>query len=259
MPVLSLSEIQKEDYWSRVAQRAVQSDWSAIDTEYWEVDGSGHWAPEYDVRRYSPLGRTRVFLWSVAIPTGAVTARGTGVSGVVLPAEALGFPAIRSWLCSTRPKYAHNAAAEHHALLNHGIQVGGLQNTLSLARWYLPGRTAYSLDSLGEEILGEGKTEDFRSLFHEEGTRMESKWKSRDIRYCVCGSNKCRKRTLPDHAKNEFVEEYEVVNERPFNEMRTPDWVMANRCTPTPYRTPWCAPNWPPTCLVCPGPGAGPT
>jgi hypothetical protein len=116
---------------------------------------------------------------------------------------------------------AHNAPVDVHTLKNEGIEVINVANTLTRARWVYPGRAraqygggGYTLDALGKELLGWGKTETFDELFRE---RAEE-WKEtqRIWKECECGTPGCKRR-VAGHTKHVRTETFRepVYVERP--------------------------------------------
>jgi len=97
----------------------------------------------------------------------------------------------------------HNLSVDDHSLYNHGIVLGGAVNSLALSRWVWPHRargSGYSLDTLGLDLLGIGKTEGFQDIFSEEVTEVV-RVKQREVKSCACSLPGCRKRKLPEHEK----------------------------------------------------------
>lgn len=101
---------------------------------------------------------------------------------------------------------AHNAPVDVHSMKNEGVEIRNVINTLTLARWCWPGRAraqygggGFTLDALGKDVLGEGKTIDFTELF----TTRREQWTIKSVteRWCMCGEPGCRKRSLPLHKK----------------------------------------------------------
>lgn len=168
-----------------------------------------------DVRKQSCAGgRSRVHMWSVAIPRHPYswTPRGYRRSdAVVLLAAAFDHPGIRSWLESAAPKAVHNLPVDAHSFANHGVAVGGTINTLARARWCWPDRArgaGYSLDALGTDILGIGKTESFADVFSHEVDEVV-RMKRKRLTSCSCGVEGCRKRK--GHIKTETIVEEPVI------------------------------------------------
>lgn len=119
---------------------------------------------------------------------------------------------------------AHNAPVDVHVFKNEGIEVLNYVNTLTTARWVLPGRArggGFTLDALGEDILGEGKADAFRDIVSErvEDHRVTTKL----IKRCACGVAGCRKLSKPLHTKHvetqEIREPFWVEREIPLREI----------------------------------------
>jgi hypothetical protein len=178
-----------------------------FDTEFYGVD----------IGSQSCYGLARLHLISVAVKRfpHVLSPRGYMVAdAAVLPATAL--PSLRSWLEDPEAiKVIHNAPVDIHTIANGGVTLRGGINSLSLARWAWPERArgeGFTLDSLGRDFLGVGKTEDFRELFQEDYVEMRSTWRKESR--CECGASPCRRRqTTPGHCRVE--EMVETVHERP--------------------------------------------
>jgi DNA polymerase I-like protein with 3'-5' exonuclease and polymerase domains len=181
--------------WKKLLQHLEQQEVVGIDSEFEGVDFSNG---------DSCVGKARVDVWSIAWFDDGYNARGYNTAdGVVLPAEAL--PYFKDYL--ENPKYkkvAHNSSVDVHAMYNSGVDLQGVVNTLTLARWVLPGRISYSLENLCTDYLGVGKSDSFEDIFSY--TIYEDVVKSRKVRMCSCGEVGCRKRK--GHDKIDSVEEY---------------------------------------------------
>lgn len=110
---------------------------------------------------------------------------------------------------------AHNAPVDIHVFKNEGIEVVNYVNTLTVARWVLPSRArggGFTLDALGQDLLGEGKADAFSDIFTE---RVEDfRLKTSITKKCECGVPGCRKLSKPLHTK--YTETQEI---------REPFWV----------------------------------
>ncbi len=224
-----------EERWDSITAALLRSadrgDPAGLDTEFYGFRGGQEPAgvESFDVRKASCAGgRTRVHVWSVAIKRWPHTLHPRGYylsDAAVLPAAALEHPGLRGWLESPAQKVVHNLSVDDHSLFNHGIQLNGAINTLSLARWVWPHRArgaGYALDTLGVDLLGAGKTEDYSQLFSEE-VEETVRVKETRTKHCSCGVEKCRKRkpeefTEPDgefwvrqHRKEEVVTQEPVL------------------------------------------------
>jgi hypothetical protein len=171
-----------------------------LDTEFYNVE----------VGEESCYGTAKLHLWSIAVaryPT-AFTPRGYPVTDAAVGlADCL--PALRGVLEGPGAKVVHNLPVDAHTLRNAGITLNGGINSLASARWAWPERArgaGFTLDSLGTDLLGLGKTESFRELFSEEVTEYRSTF--RKTQRCECGMEKCgRRRTTPGHARTEEMVE----------------------------------------------------
>lgn len=178
-----------------------------LDTEFYGVE----------IGKQNCYARAKIHLISVAaqrFPT-QVDVRGIPISdSAVFDRQALGVLSFISWLESSAPKAVHNLPVDAHAFANHGLQMGGGINTLALSRWAWPERArgrGFTLDSLGEDLLGAGKMEDFNELFSEEYEAHTSTF--RNQKRCECGTPGCRKRqSNPGHSR--ILERVETVRTR---------------------------------------------
>lgn len=181
------------DSWGRVAsallRAAERGEAAGLDSEFFNVD----------VRSQSCVARSRIHLWSVAIKRWPHVLHPRGyhlADAAVLPAPALEHPPLRRWLESSAPKMVHNAPVDAHSFANHGVVVGGVINTLALARWVFPERArgaGFGLDSLGTDFLGLGKTEGYSDIFTEE-VEILVKMRKVTTKSCSCGVLGCKKR-----------------------------------------------------------------
>lgn len=159
-----------------------------------------------DITAESPVAKSRLVCWSVAVMTERISPLGhREADGVALTREAAFYPPMRAWLESDAPKATHNAGAEVHTFGNEGIWLGGVINTLTLARWMEPGRLLYGADALGEDFLGRGKTADFKDFVE---PVVVDKIRTHKVKRCECGAVPCRKQSKnPGHTRVEVVEE----------------------------------------------------
>lgn len=143
--------------------------------------------------RFHPRGYT--------IPRAAVVSR-----KVVVECE----PFRRLFMDKRLVWFAHNAPVDVHTMKNEGVDILNVVNTLTLARWTYPARAraqygggGFSLDALGQDLLGVGKLETFSELFRE----LRETWKETVLAYksCACGTAKCRKRSA-GHTKQSWTE-----------------------------------------------------
>jgi hypothetical protein len=167
-----------------------------LDTEFWGVE----------IGKQSCASRARVHLISLAIKRRPHTlaARPYHIADtVVVLSSALSHEGIFNWIESDAPKAVHNLPVDAHALATDNCNLGGGINTLSKARWAWPGRArgpGFTLDSLGEDLIGAGKTESYQDIFTEIRNEVI---RTRIIRtrHCKCEEPGCRRRKLPDHEK----------------------------------------------------------
>jgi hypothetical protein len=172
----------------------------------------------YDVRigEQSTVSRAKVHFASLAwAPRGAkFHPRGYPVphSAVVSREVVTSCRPFREFFLDRGYRFiAHNAPVDVHTFGNEGIEIANVVNTLTLARWVYPGRArtnsgrgGFTLDALGQDLLGAGKLEDFKELFRE---RRED-WVERTVtsKTCACGVLGCRKRAEPLHSKHLWTE-----------------------------------------------------
>lgn len=190
-----------------------------------------------DITTESPVGRSVCHVFSVAAPTGPLLPRGHhGACSWVLPGSLLTHPTVRAWLESpAHVKPVHNQPADAHTIRNHGVRLRGGVNTLELARFVYPARATgtrrgFSLDALGTDLVGTGKTEDFDDLLGYDAEELRAVWRKK--KRCECGALSCLKRSEGHKEKTEEL--VEVVT--PFKVRRhihlpdlTPEHPLWNR------------------------------
>lgn len=171
-----------------------------LDTEFYNVD----------IGKQSTCARARLHFLSVAVKRNprVVTPRGFDLAdAAVLSAACL--PWMQEVFAHPGLKAVHNLPVDAHTLENEGYTLNGGINTLAMARWAWPSRArgaGFTLDSLGQDLLGAGKTESFTDIFRE--TREEFRSTFRRVQVCECGCTACgRRRTTPGHARHEEVVE----------------------------------------------------
>lgn len=210
----------------RIGGLEVRGKWKNIgfDTEFYNVR----------IGQQSTVARAKVHFASLAwldpgarlhprgfyIPSAAVVSR--EVVTKCGPFRALfGLPRFR-WL-------AHNAPVDVHTMYNEGVDIVNVVNTLDLARYVYPGRAraqwgggGFTLDALGMEFLGEGKTDGYSDIFTERVEELRPKlvtW-----RECGCGVRGCKKRSLKEgHTKYTRTEE---VSEPVWVDREVPLWEV---------------------------------
>jgi len=201
-----VSYLAKESDWAKLADYIGRFHMGAytgpigLDSEFEGVDfSSGD----------SCVNKADITVWSIGILTSELHPRGYNkAKGCVLPREALNYAPLRRLLESDRIKVAHNSNVDVHAFYNAGVDVQGIVNTLSLARWMLPGRLTYNLDDLGLDLLGHGKTESFNDIFRY--PNMVTLERKTVTKHCACGVEGCRLR------KDRFGPDGELVSHQKF-------------------------------------------
>lgn len=211
MPYLSSGTFwaQTPEEAEKVARACLRSldrgDAIGLDTEFYGTD----------VRKQSTFARARLHLLSVAVKRfpAVVLPRGNFLADpAVVTREAL--PYLRDVFSHAGPKAVHNLGVDQHTLANEGYELINGVNTLAMARWAYPHRargSGFTLDSLGIDLLGAGKTTSFSELFSEEVTEFRSTWRKTEV--CECGKRACgRRRTTEGHSRKEEL--VETVHER---------------------------------------------
>lgn len=168
-----------------------------FDTEFYGVD----------IGKQSCFARSKLHLMSLAVKRHPhqLSPRGFQLAdAAVFTRDALERSELRGLLEGPGVKAVHNLPVDAHTLANEGVILGGGVNTLAMARWAWPDRArgaGFTLDALGQDLVGAGKTESFRELFREEIT--EFRVTTRRERVCECGAvPKCgRHSTTPGHAR----------------------------------------------------------
>ncbi len=194
--------------WDLLAVRLREAGAIGLDTEFYGVD----------LGKKSPVGRSKVHVWSVAVRTGLLDPRGYGLcAGWCLPRAALDHPGLRAVLeDSTISKAVHNQPVDHHALRNHGIELRGAINTLGLLRWHKPelinepGR--FQLKPNMSRLLGYEPVDTFKSIITYARIEYRSTWRKTVVTTCSCGVEGCRQRK--GHEKTKSEEMVETVHER---------------------------------------------
>ncbi len=148
----------------------------AIDTETVGVDPTSE----------SAVGKGRIFCWSLAYLEPALGRNSRGQvrgQGVFLPAWGPWgrhlLAELKPWLESTSLKVGHNLwGFDRHIFRNHGIDLGGIVDTLTLSRLNDPGGR-HGLKVLMKDLLGY-EFADYKDLFRR---RKRGEVKSDPIRY----------------------------------------------------------------------------
>jgi hypothetical protein len=203
--------------WTALGERLQTIGEFALDTETYDQ-------PD----KTSPQYRAKVHCWSIGVLTSRKHPRGYSIAtGVVLPAAALENAAIRRALSDSRVrKWAHNAPHDYHSIVNAGVEVNGLEDTLQWLRVAVPGMKQYGLKAASQWALGKAPRPTFKEVTGHLVTRRRSTWKS--ITRCVCGKVPCRAKGTSDWFDpalgwwrlHERVEsKVETVHEREVEEM----------------------------------------
>ena len=151
------------------------------------------------------VGRSKLDVWSVAIPNGVLHPRGyENATGYILPRESLDHSLVIEFFKSPILKPAHNAIVDIHTIENCGLVVENVLDTLHLSRFLLPGRFKYGIDVLGKELLGVGKFISYKELCEEPNIVVEQQ----KVKRCICGEEGCRKRK--GHDKFFVIEDVDV-------------------------------------------------
>jgi hypothetical protein len=181
--------------WTRAAEVVRAAGEAGIDTEFHGVN----------LRERSPCLTARVHVWSLAVANGGVHPRGYETSdGLVLPAAALFHPPIREVLSDPAIVLnAHNARSEYHSIhATAGLELPGLEDTLELYRWVVPGRLKYDLKTAAVEELGVRPLGSFKEVLSE--PNVVAVERHRKVRRCECGAAPCRRRGV-GHARYDDV------------------------------------------------------
>jgi DNA polymerase I-like protein with 3'-5' exonuclease and polymerase domains len=188
--------LDRKEQWLRLRENLLRQKVIGLDTEFEGVDFA---------KGDSCVNLAKVDVWSVAVSTGKWHPRGYHTAkGCVLPVDAL--DTLKDVLENPDiTKALHNSNVDVHALYNLGVDLHGVVNTLSLARWVRPGRLTYNLDDLSRDYLGSGKAYSFKELFVVDDIQLVNKPKK--VKLCMCGVEKCRKRTFPEHHKWEELQD----------------------------------------------------
>ncbi len=193
-----------------------------LDTEFYNVDPS----------KQSCVGRATVHVWSIAIRTTELGPKGfTLCRGWCLPREALDYPPVKALLEDrTIRKEVHNQPVDHHTLKNHGIELRGARNTLSLIKWSRPGlintNGRFKLKALMWSMLGRNPVCSFKELVTDTRVVQVPKLVKRKLKGCSCGKLKCKTRktevsvgpmgnvTIKEHIKAKGHEMVTVYKEK---------------------------------------------
>lgn len=191
---MTAAYLDKPEQWDKLIEHAYKTKLMGLDSETY-----GH-----NVKESTPAYRAKIHVWSVAFENGVLHPRGyIGARGAVLPVDALSYPAIRAMLADKSViKPAHNGHHDQHAFENHGIIIGGMEDTLDLARLAWPERAldkrlGFQLKSLEVDVLGIPERHKYKDIVNDKVTL--SIWKL--SKHCRCGIKGCKRRLKPDHEK----------------------------------------------------------
>ena len=184
--------LDKPSQWKELRERLLRQTVIGLDSEFYGVDFS---------EGQSCVNLATIDVWSVAISSGVCHPRRYHTAkGCVLPFDAIHY--LHDVLVNPDIKKAcHNSGVDRHAFLNAGVRVKGIVNTLSMARWIVPGRETYNLDDLSKDLLGSGKADSFQELFVRDKIELVNIPKK--SKKCFCGLVGCRKRKFPHDTKIE--------------------------------------------------------
>ena len=202
------------DQWDALCERWRMAGVAGLDSEY---HGWNNGPCELDDGK-SPVGRTRIHVWSVALPGKPGPLGFRHARGWCLPAAALGHQGLRDVLADPLiVKAVHNQSVDQHALANHGVTLRGGVNTLGLIRWKRPdlinqpGR--FKLKALMSSLLHRDPVASFIEVLAYERTVTVSTWKTVTESVCACGEDGCRKRKDP-HFRLVHEEKVEQLKEK---------------------------------------------
>lgn len=169
-----------------------------LDTEFYGLD----------IREQSPVARSVCHVFSLAIPDGPIHPRGHHeCTSWVLDGSLLRVDCVRAVLEDPEiHKPVHNQPVDHHTIRNAGVRLRGAVNTLQMARFILPSRVkgrGFDLDSLGEDLVGVGKSTSYKELLGYEAVEEFTEDVMRAV--CVCGATGCRKRKGDHWAVDEVM------------------------------------------------------
>lgn len=179
--------LAQPEQWTALGRRLQTIGEFALDTETYNQ-------PD----KTSPQHRAKVHCWSIGVLTKQRNPRGYSIAtGVVLPAEALENGALRAVLADPGVrKWAHNAPHDYHSIVNMGVEVNGLEDTLQWARVAVPGMTQYGLKPMSQWALGKQPRPNFKEVTGYQTIVARSTWKK--DKQCICGKKPCRAKGTSD-------------------------------------------------------------
>lgn len=173
--------------WSKLAEKLEKAKEFGIDTEtFGQPD------------KTSPAHRTKIQCWSVGVLTPALSTWGYHQAvGAVLPRTALDNIDLRRVLADDSiVKWAHNSPHDHHSLLNEGVVISNLNDSLQWLRVAVPGMQNYSLKDAEQWALGYPPRPRFLDLVtHTETIKVAVSHKEKG---CICGAKPCHKKGSTD-------------------------------------------------------------
>jgi hypothetical protein len=114
-----------------------------------------------------------------------------------MPAAALENPALRAVLANPSiRKWAHNAPHDYHSIMNMGVEVVGLEDTLQWSRVAVPGMSQYNLKAMSQWALGKPPRPVFKEVTGYQTIVARSTWRKDNT--CVCGRKPCRAKSTSD-------------------------------------------------------------
>lgn len=146
----------------------------------------------------SPQHRTKIQCWSIGVLGSERHPRGyRRAVGRVLPRAALDCPELQAVLADPAVvKWAHNSPHDHHSLVNEGVTVANMVDSLQYARVAVPGQSTYGLKDMEVWALGYPTRPSFRETVAYVGEVRRVK---RTVESgCVCGKKPCRARSTSD-------------------------------------------------------------
>lgn len=166
-----------------------------------------------DLSTQSCVGRSRLDVFSIAIPSGPLTPLGYNApQSWVFEGQLILSPAVRGYLeDGSFRKVIHNRPVDEHTARNAGVRIRGGLCTLNMARWIYPERANlvkgnFDLDSLCRWRVDLGKTEDFDDLLGYDDYVPYTVEVPK--KFCAaCESFDCRKKRAPHDNKSERLTE----------------------------------------------------
>lgn len=164
-----------------------------------------------DISSQSCVGRSRLDVFSIAVPTAVLNPIGYYVpTSWVFEGRLCTIPAVQGYLeDGAFRKVIHNRTVDEHTARNAGVRIRGGLCTLNMARWIYPERANlvrgnFDLDSLSRWRFDLGKTEDFDEFL---GYDRYEPYETEVVKKaCVaCDSADCRKKKSPHDIRMERV------------------------------------------------------